>query len=248
MKTLKFIIPFLLFFHVHFSFAQQTKAGLRYIEKYHDLAIEEMQRTGIPASVTLAQGMHESNNGLSQVATMANNHFGLKCSRNWKSGKFYRNGDSGNNCYRKYPNARACFRDRSKIITTNKRYAFLFEYEITDYKKWCYGLLKAGYASTKHYPQRLIRTIEIYDLYIYDYVRMDDFAPKGMKLANKGPEKKTAPPSTAYKPPKRIIHTVKPGQTLGSIALRYQVSVNNIKKKNKLSSDIIKPGQKLIIR
>src|SRR5688572_23690768 len=115
MKKSYFII-FFFFFSVHISFAQQTKAGLKYIEQYHDLAIEEMKRTGIPASVTLAQGVHESHNGLSQVATMANNHFGLKCSRNWKSGRFYRNGDSGNNCYRKYPSARACFRDRSKIL------------------------------------------------------------------------------------------------------------------------------------
>ena len=142
-----------------------------YIEKYSSLAIEEMYRTGVPASITLAQGLLESGNGRSELAVKGNNHFGIKCHNTWTGAKVYHDDDAKGECFRKYDNPEESFRDHSDFLRYRDRYKFLFDYEVADYKSWAYGLKAAGYATDPKYPEKLIRLIEEYELYLYDSVQ-----------------------------------------------------------------------------
>lgn len=139
-----------------------------YIGQFATLAVEEMYRSGIPASITLAQGLLESRYGLSELAVKGNNHFGIKCHNNWKGGKMYHDDDRKGECFRKYPSPEQSYRDHSDFLRYRDRYKFLFDYKVTDYKAWAYGLKKAGYATDPSYPVKLIRLIEDYELYVYD--------------------------------------------------------------------------------
>jgi LysM repeat protein len=138
-----------------------------YIEKYSKIAVDEMYRSGIPASITLAQGLLESAYGYSELAVKGNNHFGIKC-HNWKGKGMYYDDDAKGECFRVYKNPEESYRDHSDFLRYRDRYKFLFEYEITDYKAWAYGLKKAGYATDPAYPTKLIKLIETYKLYEYD--------------------------------------------------------------------------------
>ena len=142
----------------------------RYIERYSSLAVEEMYRSGVPASITLAQGLLESRYGLSDLAIEANNHFGIKC-HNWAGAKMFYDDDKKNECFRKYASAEESFRDHSDFLRYRDRYKFLFDLEPTDYEGWANGLRKAGYATDPSYPQKLIRIIEEYDLHKFDTLR-----------------------------------------------------------------------------
>lgn len=139
----------------------------RYIEKYSALAVEEMYRSGVPASITLAQGLLESRYGLSELAVDGNNHFGIKC-HNWSGGKMYYDDDRKGECFRKYSSAEESFRDHSDFLRYRDRYKFLFDLEPTDYRGWANGLKKAGYATDPSYPQKLIKLIEDYELHRFD--------------------------------------------------------------------------------
>lgn len=139
-----------------------------YIDTYKDIAIKKMKEYKIPASITLAQGILESGNGNSRLATKGNNHFGIKCHKDWKGKKIYEDDDAEHECFRKYKKAEDSYSDHSKFLTQRGRYSFLFEYKTTDYEKWAYGLKKAGYATNPKYPQLLIRIIEKYNLDKYD--------------------------------------------------------------------------------
>jgi LysM repeat protein len=139
-----------------------------YINNYKDIAVSEMKRTGIPASITLAQGMIESDYGRSTLAREANNHFGIKCHNDWPGAKVYHDDDSRNECFRKYSKADDSFYDHSEFLKTGSRYSFLFGYSSTDYKAWAHGLKKAGYATNPDYANMLIRTIEAKNLHYYD--------------------------------------------------------------------------------
>ena len=141
-----------------------------YIRKYKDIAVEEMYRSGIPASITLSQGLLESGAGLSQLAVKSNNHFGIKCHNGWQGGKVYHDDDAKGECFRKYSDPLESYRDHSDFLRYRDRYKFLFDYEITDYKSWAYGLKKAGYATDPGYPGKLISIIEQYGLSQYDIV------------------------------------------------------------------------------
>ena len=138
-----------------------------YINTYKDLAVSEMKRSGIPASITLAQGLLESANGNSRLAVKANNHFGIKC-HDWEGKKIYHDDNAKGECFRHYGSAKESYLDHTDFLMTRSRYAFLFEYKSTDYKNWAKGLRKAGYATNPKYPQLLIDLIERYDLYQYD--------------------------------------------------------------------------------
>lgn len=138
-----------------------------YIERYSSLAVEEMYRSGVPASITLAQGLLESRSGLSELAVEANNHFGIKC-HNWNGEKMYYDDDRKGECFRKYSSVEESFRDHSDFLRYRDRYKFLFDLEPDDYEGWAHGLKKAGYATDSHYPKKLIRLIEEYELYRYD--------------------------------------------------------------------------------
>ncbi len=138
-----------------------------YIETYADLAMSEMFRTGVPASITLAQGILESASGRSQLAIQANNHFGIKC-HNWEGERMYYDDDEKGECFRKYSNPEQSFIDHSDFLRYRDRYKFLFDLKPTDYKGWAHGLKSAGYATDPKYAHKLIDLIEEYNLHIYD--------------------------------------------------------------------------------
>lgn len=139
-----------------------------YIDRYKTIAIKEMNKFRIPASITLAQGILESGNGNSALARKANNHFGIKCHKSWKGKTFTHDDDRPNECFRKYANAEQSFYDHSTFLAKHDRYRFLFELNITDYKSWARGLKKAGYATNSQYDKLLIKIIEENRLFVYD--------------------------------------------------------------------------------
>ena len=140
---------------------------LIYIERYAEIAVEEMYRSGVPASITLAQGLLESRYGQSELAVKGNNHFGIKC-HNWNGAGMYYDDDRRGECFRKYASPEESYRDHSDFLRFRDRYRFLFDLEPTDYKGWAHGLKKAGYATDSKYPQKLISLIEEFELYKYD--------------------------------------------------------------------------------
>jgi hypothetical protein len=147
----------------------QTKMTAKeYIEKYKEVAIAEMNSFGIPASIKLSQGLLESSSGNSDLATEANNHFGIKCKKEWTGPTFFKDDDEKQECFRKYSSVLASYEDHSRFLKNSARYAELFKLELTDYKGWAYGLKKAGYATNPQYPQLLIKTIEENRLYEFD--------------------------------------------------------------------------------
>lgn len=139
-----------------------------YIELYKDLAVKEMNRVAIPASITMAQGILESGNGNSTLARKSNNHFGIKCHSDWKGKRVYHDDDEDNECFRKYKTVYESYIDHSDFLTGKKRYASLFELKTTDYKGWAKGLKKAGYATDPKYAHRLIDIIEKNQLHLLD--------------------------------------------------------------------------------
>ena len=144
-----------------------NSAYQNYINKYKDIAIEQMQAYGIPASITLAQGLLESGAGLSRLATQANNHFGIKCHNGWTGKTIYVDDDIKNDCFRSYSSARESYVDHSKFLQGN-RYKSLFSLKTTDYKGWARGLKACGYATNPQYADKLIEIIELYQLHQYD--------------------------------------------------------------------------------
>ena len=164
MRSLLIIVIIVMFVPVCFSQSVQQE----YINKYCQIAVEEMGRTGVPASITLAQGILESGSGTSQLSIKGNNHFGIKCHSDWTGGKMYVDDDAKNECFRMYHNASESFRDHSDFLRNNQRYASLFKLNPKDYKGWATGLKKAGYATSPTYATRLIEIIEKYNLAQYD--------------------------------------------------------------------------------
>ena len=144
-----------------------------YIQKYKEIAIKEMKRTNIPASITLAQAILESSSGESSLASKFNNHFGIKCKSDWKGETTYKDDDKKNECFRAYPNAESSFIDHSNFLKNRPNYAPLFELDPVDDTAWAYGLKKAGYATERNYPQRLLKIIDDYELAQYNYPELD---------------------------------------------------------------------------
>lgn len=215
---------------------------LNYISQYKHIAIMKMEQYQIPASITLAQGILESGNGLSELTRKANNHFGIKCHKGWTGKRVYHDDDRRNECFRKYPSPEGSFTDHSLFLTTRSRYAFLFDLDQDDYKGWAKGLKKAGYATDRKYPRKLISFIENFELYRYDDLVLDK---KGYKRA---PENVVAsvdrkrPSTSGYS-----IYVVDKGDTLYSIAKRHDLTVEQLKLINKLESNTISIGQELMV-
>lgn len=149
-----------------------------YIDTYKDFAIEEMRKHGIPASITLAQGILESGSGNSELARLANNHFGIKCHKEWTGKTFHQDDDEKDECFRKYKSALESYQDHSDFLASRDRYNFLFDLDIKDYKGWAYGLKEAGYATNPRYPEMLVRIIEENGLAKYDTPKGQRHAPK----------------------------------------------------------------------
>ncbi len=158
-----------LFFLLCFSLSVSAQGHYeRYIAQYKDMAIEQMQRYGIPASITLAQGLLESGAGRSELATKANNHFGIKCGGDWKGKYMLKDDDARNEKFRVYRSAEESYEDHSRFLSERERYASLFKLSIADYKGWAHGLKRAGYATNPRYAHNLIDIIERYNLDRYD--------------------------------------------------------------------------------
>ena len=153
--------------------AAKSDSYEKYIRRYKAVAVEHRDRYGIPASITLAQGLLESGAGRSVLAKQANNHFGIKCGRSWKGKCYYHDDDAKDECFRVYKNAAESYGDHAAFLR-QKRYSRLFDLKITDYKGWAKGLKKCGYATDPKYPEKLIALIEKYELYRYDKVKSGD--------------------------------------------------------------------------
>lgn len=199
-----------------------------YIEHFAPIAKEEMRLYKIPASITMAQAVLESGAGNGNLTKKANNHFGIKC-HNWTGAVVYHDDDEKGECFRKYRDPKYSFRDHSLFLTGRSRYAELFELDPDDYKGWAKGLRKAGYATDKKYPEKLIAIIERYAMYNYD----------AEVLGNKIKEYKPQPSE------KVVLHTVKKGETLYSISRMYNLTVDELKKNNGLRDNTISIGQQL---
>ena len=163
---IKLVVSFIMLISFSEIFSQNLTRK-QYITKYSALAVKQMRQYKIPASITLAQGILESNNGNSKLAVKANNHFGIKC-HGWEGKKIFEDDDKKNECFRKYKSPLESFKDHSLFLNKYSRYAFLFDYKITDYKSWARGLKKAGYATNKKYPELLIKIIEDNKLNTFD--------------------------------------------------------------------------------
>ena len=169
MMKRNFILSLVLIVLASVSLAAPKRGALQeaYIEKYAQIAVDEMFRSGVPASITLAQGMLESSYGQSELAVKGNNHFGIKC-HDWKGPRMFYDDDRRGECFRKYKSPELSFQDHSDFLRYRDRYKFLFDLKITDYKGWAYGLKRAGYATDPKYPHKLIDLIETYDLSRFD--------------------------------------------------------------------------------
>jgi LysM repeat protein len=160
------------------SKAQDDAIIREYINTYHDLAISEMQRSGVPASIKLAQGIHETMAGTSVLVKKSNNHFGIKCKSNWTGESVSHTDDAPNECFRKYDNPKDSYKDHSDFLKSSARYAGLFKLDPLDYKDWAYGLKKAGYATNPRYPQVIIKLIEDYHLQDYSLIALGKMSPE----------------------------------------------------------------------
>ncbi|MBE7170954.1 MAG: LysM peptidoglycan-binding domain-containing protein [Williamsia sp.] len=154
------------------SFAQKVEDVLAYIAAYKDIAMAEMKRTGIPAAIKLAQGIHETEAGKSDLVQKSNNHFGIKCKATWTGDKVFHDDDARGECFRSYSKAEDSYMDHSDFLKGNPRYAFLFNLDPTDYEGWAYGLKKAGYATNIRYPEILIKLIQKYNLEDYSLIAL----------------------------------------------------------------------------
>lgn len=212
---------------VNISYSQRIA---NYINEYAAISKEEMLQYGIPASITLAQGILESGAGAGELTRKANNHFGIKCHRGWEGDRVYHDDDERGECFRKYNDPKYSYRDHSLFLTQRSRYAALFTLQKDDYKGWAKGLRKAGYATDPRYPQKLISIIERYNLQEYDHevlgTKVSVIAPDDSKIGT---------------------YSVRAGDTLYNISRRFNLTVETLKKYNGLRGNEISIGQVLYL-
>lgn len=206
-----------------------------YIYNFAGIAQEEMRLYGIPASITIAQGILESGSGNGSLTKRSNNHFGIKCN-GWQGEKVYHDDDAAQECFRKYADPKYSFRDHSLFLFERSRYGFLFDYRSDDYTSWARGLRRAGYATDPKYPQKLISLIERYQLNEYD----KEVLGKTANLPLPRPQKLNFGNSEFY--------SVKKGDTLYNISEKFGLTVEELKLINKLKHDHIQIGQQLKVK
>lgn len=221
MKTLKF---FLILIISCLSLQAQTrnKQYEDYIKKYRELAVEEMKKYHIPASITLAQGLLESGAGQSTLARKSNNHFGIKCGSDWRGKTVSHDDDARGECFRAYKHPKDSYEDHSKFLAGRSRYASLFKLKITDYKGWARGLKKAGYATNPRYADQLIGIIELYELHKYDEKNY-------LKWIKKNPN-----PHQTYIANDLLYIVVRAGDSWKSISKEFDISQKKLRKYNDL--------------
>ncbi|MBD80448.1 MAG: glycoside hydrolase [Crocinitomicaceae bacterium] len=236
-----------------FSNAQTRQTPKQYIEKFDQDAVNEMIRSGVPASITLAQGMLESDYGNSQLAKKARNHFGIKCHSKWKGKRFYMDDDAKHECFRVYNSVYDSYVDHSNFLKRNQRYSFLFDLKRTDYKGWAKGLKKAGYATNPKYPALLIGIIEKNNLARFDKMTKSDVKKLGASTKgqnstfqsepiSKSGGQPSTPKDTKIRISKNKIKFVysQPGDTPKKIADRYDLghwqilNYNDVKRDTKI--------------
>ncbi|MBC7875319.1 MAG: glucosaminidase domain-containing protein, partial [Ferruginibacter sp.] len=183
MQNVKTLIVCLLISLGFVSHAQDQVIIQNYIANYKGIAIAEMQRTGVPASIKLAQGIHETMAGTSVLVTKSNNHFGIKCKATWTGESVSHDDDARGECFRKYAIASDSYRDHSNFLKGSSRYASLFKLDPLDYASWAHGLKKAGYATNPRYPQVIIKLIEDYNLQDYTLIALGQGLNKEETLA-----------------------------------------------------------------
>lgn len=236
-----------------------------YIQKYYKIAIRHMLTYKIPASITLAQGILESGSGRSTLAVKANNHFGIKCKNDYTGPTYYKSDDKLHECFRKYNSVEESYEDHALFIAKRKPYELLFQYKVTEYKKWAKGLQKCGYATNKQYPDLLISIIEANKLYLYDqnpekYLKEDDrYDPNKTVIPdnNVKPTPNPTPAPTNRNNPPKVINgklagvkcvVVARGNTYYSLSKAYGVSLNNLYKYNEIdASHILQVGEVLFL-
>ncbi len=214
-----------------------TEIVLAYIEKYKNAAKDNMISTGIPASITLSQAILESGAGTGPLSIQANNHFGIKCHKEWTGPSIRHTDDAENECFRKYDDPIQSFKDHSFFLTSRPRYSKLFQFKKDDYKSWAYGLKSAGYATDPKYPSKLIGLIERYDLSKYDYEVL------GIEYKTPVPEIEASNDMES-----EAKYTVKKGDSLYSLSKKFNITVEELKQKNNLNDTTISLGQTLIIK
>ncbi|KDN54888.1 glucosaminidase domain-containing protein [Flavobacterium seoulense] len=209
-----------------------------YVLQYKDIAMSNMKTYGIPASIILAQGILESGAGRGNLAVNANNHFGIKCHADWVGDSVRHDDDSSQECFRKYNKASESYRDHALFLTGKGRYASLFTLDKDDYEAWAKGLRKAGYATDPRYPDKLISYIERYNLAEYDAIVL---GTKFVPIENQNSRSvNVSSRNDGY-------YEVQKGDTLYSISKKYNVLVEDLKQKNKLSDNTLSIGQRLKI-
>lgn len=209
-----------------------------YIKSYKEIAQNNMRQFGVPASITLAQGVLESGAGKGKLSLLANNHFGIKCHKEWNGPSITHDDDTAQECFRKYEHPQESYRDHSLFLTTRSRYNSLFKLPKNDYVAWARGLKDAGYATDIKYPDKLIGLIESYQLHLYDaeVLNQKPFEPLNVSV-------QTQSPNTD-----RLTHTVVNKDTLYGISVKYKISVEELKKLNNLKNNHLSIGQILIIK
>jgi flagellum-specific peptidoglycan hydrolase FlgJ len=208
------------------------KGAELYIKTYSSVAKSEMNKYGIPASITLAQGLLESGMGIGYLAKNANNHFGIKCHKNWEGDRIYYDDDEKGECFRVYTNSLESYYDHSIFLNNRSRYKFLFELNSNDYKGWAKGLKKAGYATDPKYSTKLINLIERYNLSRFDKSNFKRAS------SNKYEKKKY----------RLIIHQVEKGDTLFSISRKYNVDIKDLIDQNNIINKTIYIGQNINVK
>jgi len=218
--------------------SQNSDRIREYIKRYKDLAISEMLRTGVPASIKLAQGIHETQAGTSNLVQKSNNHFGIKCKSNWTGESVNHDDDAKGECFRKYRTVEESYRDHSDFLKHSSRYTFLFNINPLDYKEWAYGLKKAGYATNPRYPQALIKLIEDYQLQDYTLLALKQQPADSIigystnqytrENENNAEVQRPVYPETVFTINAAKVIYVKKGISYLAIAQEYNVSLSKI--------------------
>lgn len=215
-----------------------------YISYFKDAAMEEMRIYKIPASITLAQGIIESSSGNSELTKRSNNHFGIKCHKEWEGNTTFHDDDEKGECFRVYKDPATSYRDHSLFLTSRSRYSKLFKLDEGDFVGWAQGLSDAGYATDRRYPAKLIGLIEKFELHKYD----TQVLGKSFEIDKTVQEKILANKSSSERTINNSVHIVAAKESLYSIAKLYNLNVNDLRALNDLSSDILSIGQKLNLK